>query len=84
LICPDLIRSKAPWLSIKTQVACVNGMSSDLNKAQCQRTSLTAVDTAINSTSTVDSVTVDYFFEPYEIASLSNKTANPEIDFLSV
>ena len=45
---------------------------------------MTAVDTAINSASTVDSVTVDYFFEPYEIASLSNKTANPEIDFLSV
>jgi len=59
-------------------------MSSNINKAQCQRTSLIVVNAAMNSTLTVDSIIVDCFFEPYEIAPPSNNTANPEIDFLSM
>ena len=59
-------------------------MSSDLNKAQYQRTSLTAINAAMNSASTVVSTIVDCFFESYEIASLSNSTTNSEIDFLSM
>ena len=84
LICPNLIRSRAPWLSIRSEVGLVNVMSSELNKDQCQRISLTAVDTAMNSASTVDNDTDVCFLEPYEIAPPSNNTAKPEIDFLSM
>ena len=59
-------------------------MSSELNKDQCQRISLTAVDMAMNSASTVDSDTDVYFLEPHEIAPPSDNTAKPKIDFLSM
>ena len=45
---------------------------------------MTVVDAAMNSASTVDSETVDYFFELHEIVPLSNNTTKPGIDFLSV
>ena len=68
LIYPDLMRSRAPWLSIRSGVGLVNVMSSELNKDWCQRISLTAVDTAMNSASTIDSDTDVCFFEPHDTA----------------
>jgi len=38
----------------------------------------------MNSTSTINSITVDYFLEPHEIVSPSNNTIKPEIDFISM
>jgi len=58
LICPDLMRST---LSIRSGVGFGNVMLSELNKDQCQRISLTAVDVAMNSASTVDNDTDAYF-----------------------
>ena len=71
-------------MSIRSEVGLVNAMSSELNKDQCQRISLIAVDAAMNSASTVDSDTDVYFLEPYEIAPLSGNTVKPEIYFLSM
>jgi len=59
-------------------------MSSELNKEQCQRISLTAIDVAMNSTSIVNNDTDVYFLEPHEIAPPSNNTTKPKIDFLSM
>ena len=62
----------------------VNAISNELNKARYQKISLTAVDMAINSASTVDSDTDVYFFKSYDTASPSITIAKPEMDFLSV
>ena len=48
-------------LSIRSGVGFGNVMLSELNKDQCQRISLTAVDVAMNSASTVDNDTDAYF-----------------------
>jgi len=45
-------------------------MSSELNKDQYQRISLTAADMAINSVSKVDSNTDVWFLKPYNTAAL--------------
>ena len=84
LICPDLISSSAPWLSINTRAGSDCVILKESSKARCQRTSFTTVDAAINSASTVDSDTLDCFFDPQEIAPPSNNNVYPNIDFLSI
>jgi len=84
LICPDLISSNAPWLSINTRVGSDCVIPKESSKAQCQRTSFTAVNATINSASTVDSDTLDCFFDPQEITPPSNNNVYSDIDFLSI
>jgi len=52
----------------------MNLMFNELNRDQNQMISLTAVNAAINSASTVDSTIEVYFFKAYETVSLFIKT----------
>ena len=58
-------------------------MLSDLNRDQSQMISLTAVDVAMNSASTVGSATEVCFFDPQEIPPPSIRITYPDVDFLS-
>jgi len=64
------MRSRILWLLMRSEVGPVNIILSELNKDWCQRISLTAVNVAMNSISTVNSNTDICFLEPHDTAAL--------------